>query len=123
MLSAFLRSPYTAAMMSKAMIAPANTRGGAITDAKLGAEVSLSEMNSISSKIARDSDFATNALEMAPDLEISMAFVAKSESRAILEEMLFISDRDTSAPSFASVIAPPRVFAGAIMALLIIAAV
>ena len=32
-------------------------------------------MNSISSKIARDSDFATNALEMAPDLEISMQIV------------------------------------------------
>jgi hypothetical protein len=65
----------------------------------------------------------TICMEISRSGAISKAFVAKSESRAILEEMLFISDRDTSAPSFASVIAPPRVFAGAIMALLIIAAV
>ena len=94
MLSAFLRSPYTAAMMSKAMIAPANTRGGAITDAKLGAEVSLSEMNSISSKIARDSDFATNALEMAPDLEISMQIVLTgliSPNNMLTQELVYFS--------------------------------
>ena len=94
MLSAFLRSPYTAAMMSKAMVAPANSRGGAITDAKLGAEVSLSEMNSISTRIARESDFATNALEMAPDLEISMQIVLTgliSPNNMLTQELMFVN--------------------------------
>ena len=108
MLSAFLRSPYTAAMMSKAMIAPANTRGGAITDAKLGAEVSLSEMNSISSKIARDSDFATNALEMAPDLEISMQIVLTgliSPNNMLTQELSYFSQNPLLPPDLGNRIA------------------